>query len=205
MGVAILGAGGFAREVFWHLQGSEYKNFIFVDEFASESTLAMRGESVPVIRDWDFSQYKDFRFIVGVGSPRVKRMLVEKALSAGLLPAPTFVHPRALVQEAKLGVGGMVTPGCVVTCNVRIGDYVVLNLNTTVGHDSVLGDYVQANPGCHISGNVALESDVELGTGTVIVQGLRVGKGVVTGAQATVVKDMLEAGTYVGVPAKRIR
>jgi len=68
----------------------------------------------------------------------------------------------------------------------------------------VIGDFVQANPGCHISGNVVVEEDVDLGTGTVVIQGLRVGKGVVTGAQATVVKNILEAGTYVGVPAKPI-
>lgn len=204
MGIAILGAGGMAREVFWYLQHSDYKDFFFVDEFAAEPAVTIRGKSVPVIKNWDFSKYTNFKFIVGVGNPKTKRILVEKALKAGLLPAPTFIHPKAVVEDAQIGVGGIIAPGCVVTCNVQIGNYVILNFNSTVGHDSVIGDFVQANPGCHISGNVVVEEDVDLGTGTVVIQGLRVGKGVVTGAQATVVKNILGAGTYVGVPAKPI-
>jgi len=129
MGIAILGAGGLAREVFWHLQQSDYKDFIFVDEFAAESAVTIRGKSIPVIKNWDFSKYKNFKFIVGVGNPKTKRILVEKALKAGLLPAPTFIHPKAVVEDAQIGVGGIIAPGCVVTCNVQIGNYVILNFN----------------------------------------------------------------------------
>lgn len=45
-------------------------------------------------------------------------------------------------------------------------------------------------------------SETELGTGTQIIQGKRIGANVIIGAGSVVVKDILEAGTYVGVPAK---
>lgn len=202
MGIAILGAGGMAREVFWYLKHSNYEEFIFVDEHAADSAMVIGCKTIPLIRDWDFSKFKDYQFLVGVGTPEIKRSLVQKAIKAGLTPAPTFIHPKAVVEDARFGLGGIIAPGCVVTCNVQIGNYVILNFNSTVGHDSVIGDFVQANPGCHISGNVVLEDDVNLGTGTAVIQGVRVAKGVVTGAQAAVVKDILEPGTYVGVPAK---
>jgi sugar O-acyltransferase (sialic acid O-acetyltransferase NeuD family) len=204
MGIVILGAGGLAREVFFHLQGF-YDDFVFVDDYNPDPKVVIQGKAYPVVTDWDFSAYKGYPFIIGVGAPNAKRILVERATKAGLSPAPTFIHPRAIVQDAVIGVGGIITPHCSVTTNIRIGDYVVLNLNCTVGHDTVIGDYVQANPGCHISGNVVLEGGVSLGTGTAVIEGTRISKDIVTGAQAAVVKDLIDEGTYVGVPAKPIK
>lgn len=204
MGIVILGAGGMAREVFWHLQGF-YDQFVFVDDYNPDPKVTIQGKSYPVVTNWDFSAYSGFQFIVGVGSPKAKKVLVDKAKKAGLAPAPTFIHPRALVQDASVGVGGIITPGCYLTTNIRIGDYVILNLNCTVGHDAVVGDYVQANPGCQIAGNVVLEEGVFLGSGSTVIEGLRVVKDTTIGTQAAVVRDIFEAGTYVGVPAKPIK
>lgn len=202
MSIVILGAGGLAREVFWHLRDA-YSEFVFVDDVNPNPQVTLQGVSYPVVTNWDFTGFPK-QFVVGVGSPNAKRIMVRKAIEAGLTPAPTYIHPRALVQDAKIGMGGVITPGCVVTTNVTIGDYVVLNLNTTVGHDAVIGDFVQVNPGCHISGNVVLEEGASLGTGCAVIEGKTVAKDVIVGAQAAVVKN-LYAGTYVGVPAKPIR
>ena len=88
---------------------------------------------------------------MGVGSPEFKRDFVEKALATGLKPAPTIVHPRAIIQgnDCELGVGGLITPGCALTTNIKIGDYVLLDLNCTVGHDTIISDYTSVSRGCH--------------------------------------------------------
>lgn len=199
--IVILGAGGFAREVYWHLQG-EYNDFIFVDDITETQSIQFGHKSYSVVKDWNFVPYGISKFIIGIGNPKAKKIMVEKALLAGLRPAPTFIHPRALVQDAGIGVGGIVTPGCVVTTNVKIGDYVILNLNSTVGHDSILENYVTVNPGCSISGNAVIGEGASLGTGSVIKEKTVVHANVTVGAQSAVVSDLTEPLVYVGIPAK---
>ena len=45
----------------------------------------------------------------------------------------------------------------------------------------------------------------EIGTGTKIIQGTFICDNVVLGAGATVVKDIMVEGTYVGTPTKKIK
>lgn len=203
--IAILGAGGFAREAYFHLQHSDYGQFIFVDDASPLQELKLNGTILPVVKDWKFAAYSDCTFIIGVGKPSAKAAMVSKALAAGLKPAPTFIHPRALVQDAEVGHGGIITPGCLVTTNVKIGNYVLVNLNSTVGHDAVVEDFVTINPGCHISGNTIVGTGVLLGTGTAIRESTTIAASATTGAQAAVVSHLTEPLTYVGVPAKPLK
>ena len=201
----ILGGGAFARETFWHIRGTHPgAEIVFADDVSGKKSLRMGCADTLVVDDWNFPD--GFRqFIVGVGVPEAKRALVHKALDAGLKPAPTLVHPRALVQgdDVQVGRGGVIAPGCILTTNIVLGDYVVLNLNTTVGHDTTMGDYATCNPGCQISGNVTLGEGVSLGTGVVVREKIVIASWVSVGAQGCVVKDLTQAGaTYAGVPAR---
>ena len=216
--IVILGAGGFAREMYWHIKESIPKaRMVFANDIKETEKIAINGHIIPVIKNWDFDcvpingldkpceTFKEF--IIGVGSPKIKRILVQKALACGLVPAPTVIHPRALVQgyDCEIGMGGIISPGCVITTNVKIGNFVLLNLNCTVGHDAILGDYVTCNPGSCISGNVTLGEGVMLGTGTVIREEINIAPGVQTGAQTCVVKNIMDSNiTVVGVPAGKI-
>lgn len=203
--IVILGAGGLAREVYWHMQGSQYTDFIFVDDITDITEMRLKDSIYPVVKNWDFTLFDVKKFIVGIGSPKAKKIMVEKAILSGLTPAETYIHPKSLVQDARLGVGGIVAPNCIVTTNVSIGNYVVLNLSCTVGHDAFLDDWVTVNPGAHISGNVRVGKGVTLGTGTAIREEILIAEGAVTGAQTAVVSNLQASGIYVGVPAKLLK
>jgi sugar O-acyltransferase (sialic acid O-acetyltransferase NeuD family) len=204
--LALLGAGGFAREIYFHARDAwPDSEVIFVDDVSGVDALQLSGRRVPVVQDWDFSAYQDadLAFLVAVGDPAVKRSLVAKALKAGLTPAPTLVHPSAVVQDVRLGWGGLIAPGCALTTNITLGDYALLGINVSVGHDAEIGNFVTCNPGSIISGNVSLKDGVYLGAGAFVREKLRIAAGVTIGAQACVVKDVTEEGcTVVGVPAR---
>jgi len=74
-----------------------------------------------------------------------------------------------------------------------------------VGHDVVIEDFCQVNPGCHISGNVTLKEGVELGAGAVVLQGISIGKHSTVGAGSVVIEDVPDNVVVVGVPAKTIK
>lgn len=58
-------------------------------------------------------------------------------------------------------------------------------------------------PSVNISGNCTIGECVELGTGMQIIQGKSIVGDSIVGAGAVVVRNIVEAGTYVGVPARR--
>lgn len=205
--IVILGAAGLAKEFYYYVKRAkpEITNFIFVNDLDDgQTSFDIDGEVFPVVKDWSFKE--NYKFIVAVGSPKIKRILVTKALSSGLLPSETIVDPSAIVlmDRKNLGRGGIVSPGCVVTSNVTFGDYVTLNLNTTVGHDTIIGDYCTTNPGVHISGQITMGSSNEFGTGCIVRDRLNIGSNKTFGAQTAIVKDILgdEPEVYVGIPSK---
>jgi len=208
-GVVILGAAGLAKEFFHYIKRSKptINKFIFVNDLDDgQYTINIEGVEYPVIKDWNFETNYDF--IVAVGSPKIKKILVSKAIESGLKPMKTIIDPSAIVLTNKIniGVGGMISPGCIVTTNIKIGDYVTLNLNTTVGHDTSIGDYCTTNPGVHLSGEIKIGDSNEFGTGSILRDGISIGSNKTFGAQTAVVKsienDFIE--TYVGVPSKKL-
>ncbi len=203
----ILGAGGFAREIVWHARDAyPGVTIALVDDLSGITEVAVGGQVLPVVGDWDFSRFPDScfaRFVVGVGDPQSKRVMVRKALDCGLRPADTIVHPKAVVQDVDLGVGGVIAPGCVLTANIHVGNYVLLGINVSIGHDAQVGDYVTCNPGAIVSGNTQLGPGSYVGAGAFLREKTRIAPGVTVGAQACVTKDITEAGiTVAGVPAR---
>ena len=73
-----------------------------------------------------------------------------------------------------------------------------------LGHDDEIGDYNTLYPGVLLSGDVHLKTETEIGTGSQIIQGLHITDEVIMGAGSTVIEDINEAGTYVGVPVRRV-
>lgn len=209
-GIVILGAGGFAREVYHHMRPSfPNEKFVFVDDVTDTKELF----GCVVIKDWVLPEFNPrpsvvgvvqpvWRFVVGVGDPSIKKVLVDKALKVGIEPLDTWIHPKALVQDAKLGKGGIICPGVVITTNVVIGNFVTVNLNTTIGHDTIIEDYVNISPGCNISGNNVIGDGTTIGTGAVTREKTRIGRNVTVGAQACVINNCANNSLIVGVPAK---
>ncbi len=204
-GIIILGASGLAKEFYYYIKraDSSIKDFIFVNDLNDgQTSLTIDGDQFTVVKDWKFTN--DYKFIVAVGNPKIKKMLVEKAIQAGLQPANTIIDPSATILSNKnnLGYGGVISPGCTITTNVKLGDFVTLNLNTTVGHDTTLGNFCTTNPGVHISGECQIGELNEFGTGCIVRDRLIIGSNKTFGAQSAIVKSILndDVETYVGVP-----
>ena len=86
--------------------------------------------------------------------------------------------------------------------DVKIGSHVHINIDSTVGHDSVLEDFVTVNPGVHINGKSFVGSGTNIGTGAVMKQGIKIGKNVIVGAGSVLIKDIPDNSLCVGVPGQ---
>lgn len=141
-------------------------------------------------------------YVVGIGDPRI-RAVVAGRIDAYGMPAARLVHPVATVGlDTLIGDGVVIFAGVRVTTNVRLGRHVHLNQNTTVGHDSVLSDYVSVNPLAAVSGDCTVGERVLIGTTAAVLQGLTVGADATVGAGACVVRDVPPAAVVKGIPAR---
>ena len=59
-------------------------------------------------------------------------------------------------------------------------------------------------PSVNISGNVEIGNKVELGTGSKIIQRIKIGENSIIGAGSTVIRDINANCTVVGSPAREI-
>lgn len=216
-GVVIVGAGGFGREVLDVLEainsdevargGAVKFEFLgFLDDGEPDVDLLSRRGAAhlgPVTAALDLPPGTSFS--LGVGDPNTRRCLDEYLTGLGL-SAVTLAHPSATCGfDVRVGVGAVICSHVSLTTNVAIGRHTHLNLNCTVGHDVVMGDYVTVFPGANISGCVVIEDEVSVGTNSTIIQGLSVGRGTVIGGGAAVVRPLPPRVVAAGVPARVIR
>jgi len=212
--IAIYGGGGFAREVAWLVQACNvganlYKVVCFIDD--NEAAHGSILNVIPVMGlEEARSRFPDARVVGGVGSPQTRQRLMEKAAGAGF-GFGTIVHPRVeRSQWIEIGAGTVICAGNILTTNITLGQHVQINLDCTVGHDVVIGDFATLAPGVHVSGCVHLGKRVYVGTGAVIINGTQeepivVGDDAVIGAGACVTKSVPAGQVVVGVPARPLQ
>lgn len=138
---------------------------------------------------------------IGNGASRAREIA---ALPAGLLA--TVVHPLASVsRHASLGPGCFVAAQAVVGPKAVLGVSVIVNHGAVVDHDVGVGDFSHIAPLAALGGGAQLGRRVLVGSGASVLPGVRIGDDVVIGAGAVVSRDLPVAGTYAGVPARRLK
>lgn len=209
--VLVVGAAGFGRESLDVLDamaaaGEPVEVVGVLDDGPSEVNLARladRGVAyLGTVDDWLATGDLGVRFVLGIGNPIIRRLLVGKLEGAGLRPF-TAVHPSATFgARTQLGEGVVVCAGVAISNNVRLGQQVHLNPNVTIGHDAVLDEFVSINPAAVISGEVRIGSETLVGSAATILQNLTVGERTVIGAGAVVTKSVPSDVVVKGVPGR---
>ncbi len=210
--LVIYGAGGFGREVAQLVEdincaGGKWQLLGFIDDDRSLHG-SLIGE-LPVLGNENYlcGLAKPPAVALGVGFPRAKREIVQKLTRrCPGIEFPSLVHPSAIIgRRVRIGTGTLITANCVITVDVEIGNFVLLNLSSTVGHDAVIGDFSSCYVNVNLAGFSKLEDGVEMGTGSIVIPGKKVGSGSVIGAGAVVVNDVPEDVVAVGVPARVVK
>ncbi len=209
--VAIIGAGGFAREVLDVFDAVNANGGLFsVLGFIVDAQYGAPGTEVngkPILGgfDWVAKHSPSVQLICGVGAPQHRSKLIRRAEASGGRFV-SVVHPTAtLTRWIDMGEGVVITAGCVLTNRIWLGNHVHLNLLTTVGHDGLLGDFATTAPGVNLSGNVTLGEGAYVGSGANVIEKVSIGRWAIVGAGSTVIRDVPANTTCVGTPATAIK
>jgi len=206
--IAIFGTGGFAFEIADICDSLSVANILLLtNSEIHEKTVA--GLEIYHENRIDELKQAGYQFAIGVSNPEIRKKIVMRYPD---LDYPALIHPSAtfgrLQKEAANSSRGLILAAGVRMMNsIDIGAFVAVSLNSTIGHDCVIGDYVSIMPGVNISGNVMLDECCYIGSGAVILQGdsdnrLQIGEGVTVGAGSVVTKSVSSGFTVYGVPAR---
>jgi sugar O-acyltransferase (sialic acid O-acetyltransferase NeuD family) len=208
--VGIFGTSGMAREA-RDIAADLGLSVVFVAY--NQDELAAFNESDEAILESDVGRFTDMPYVIGIGEGAVRRKVAQRFADkvgfANLIhPAATFGKGQRQQVETRQGV--IVCAGARLTSNIVVGDFTIFNINSTVSHDSIIGDFVTVCPQSCVLGNVEVKSGAWIGAGAVINQGTHeakttIGENTMIGSGAVVVRDCEANSVYAGVPARKIR
>ena len=202
----IIGAGSVGRHVALNIEEytQEYAVAGFFDDDSAKAGTTQFG--VEVIGPIDEAlKLKHAAIVIGIAFPAIKQKIINRLVANNTLAFPTLIHERAWIsRDVLVGKGCIIYPGSTINFGSRIEDFVVLNMNCSLGHHTTVGTYSSFAPGVNTGGHTIFHDRVDVGIGASTIQGITVGTGSVIGGQSMVVQHVDAETTVAGVPAKEL-
>lgn len=206
--IAIFGAGGFGREIACIINQINQENHSwnligFFDDGYERGTCNEYGEILG--KTEDLNQWpKPLSVVFAIGNPKTLRGVVENVVNP-LVDYPNLVAPNVFmydVNSLKMGKGNVICPNSVISCNIMMGDFNLLNVFTQIGHDTELGNYNIVMPSVNISGGIKIGNGNLFGVKSTILQYKKIGNDVTIAPGSVLSRNAKDGRLYLGNPAK---
>lgn len=196
--VGLIGRGGFVREVFSSMRYDMNTPPLLLNDVDGSLQSYLQKKI-------------DTRYLLCVGNSVSRSEVFQQLQTVGIKSSDYLENH--LANTAKLldpdtidiGKGSIVCDGSIFTCNIKMGILGIVNLNSTIGHDTTLGDFFTCSPGVHVSGNCKIGHRVMIGSNSVLREHITIGDNIVIGMGSVVTKDLLEPGVYIGNPCRKLK
>lgn len=208
--LAIFGTSGFAKEILDLALDQGYQELCFLEKYEGETGSTILG--FPVFPESNISNFLEYDFAIGVAEPNIRKKI---ATLYSHLSFPNLIHSQATLgfgmqEQIADSRGIIIAAGARVTNSSKLGNFIIISFNSTVGHDCTLNDYVSIMPGSNISGCIHLKEGAYIGTNATVLPGnapedlKKIGENTIIGAGAVVLTDIAPNKTFVGSPAKEL-
>ena len=157
-------------------------------------------------------------FEIGVNTLIHPTAEIHKTVSIGdnCIIGPNTVIKRnvEIRNDVKIGAGCYIDSGVIITGKAEIGNNVTLRNYCIIARGTKIGDNSFLAPQCMFqnlpfkgekSGGAEIGANCKIGTNVTFKEGIKVCNNVVIGTKAYVNKDIVEQGTYMGIPAIKVK
>lgn len=199
--VVIIGASGHGKVIADIVLKSGDKVIGFLDDGIEKGKLIVGFEVLGKISD--YKNYSDCEFVIAIGDPHIREKITD------ILNVKWYIaiHPTAVISslDVEIGEGTVVMANAVINSCAKIGRHCIINTGAIVEHDNILSDYVHLSPNVALAGMVSVGKSTHIGTGACTKQVVNIASNCIIGAGSVIVRDINESGTYIGVPARKIK
>jgi len=143
---------------------------------------------------------------MGIGistSSTVRSALATKVISMGYAFPPIVSKYSVISEGVQISEGVFVNDGATIGPDASLGRFSIINRNCSIDHDSSIGEFTHIAPQAALAGAVKVGGFVNVGLAASIIEYIKIADHAIIGAGAVVVYDCTEAGTYIGVPARK--
>lgn len=200
--VIVIGASGHGKVVADIVRRSGDTLLGFLDD---NETLPPEIAGIPVLgKVVDFAKYPDASFVVGIGNSAIREKIVRQLDNVRWY---TAIHPSAVIStlDTQIGAGSVVMANAVINTSAHIGAHCIINTSSVVEHDNHIGDFTHISVGSKLGGTVSIGTHTWVGIGATVSNNVSICDHCMIGAGTVVIRDIKESGTYVGVPARKIK
>ena len=200
--VIVIGAGGHGKVITDSIHKRGDTCIGFLDDGVD---VAFQNCDIPVLGKIDsYINYPDVSFVIGIGNAAVRARIAGQMMGVHWY---TAVHPAAVISEidVQVGEGSVIMANAVVNASAHIGKHCILNTASVVEHDNCIGAYSHISVGAKLGGTVTVGEHTWIGIGATVINNVTICDHCIIGAGAVVIHNIKESGTYVGVPAKKIK
>jgi sugar O-acyltransferase (sialic acid O-acetyltransferase NeuD family) len=194
----IVGAGGHGKVIADNALKNGYTDICFVDDKSIGDCMGF-----PIVGGCaDLNKLNNGKtdFIIGIGNSAIRKKIAEEYDINWV----TLIHPSAQIAvNVSIGRGTVVMAGAVVNVCATVGEQCIINTCAVVEHDNVIEDYVHISPNVALGGTVFVGKSTHIGIGASVCNNINICGDCMIGAGAVVSKNIVESGTYIGVPARK--
>ena len=140
---------------------------------------------------------------IAIGNSEIRMKLMNQFANRNF---PILIHPSAIVAKSvQIEAGSVVMAGAVINPDTKVGKGVIVNTSCSIDHECVINDFCHVSVGSHLAGNVVVGEVSWIGAGAIVSNNIKISSGCIIGAGAVVIRDIDAKGTYIGVPARKIK
>jgi sugar O-acyltransferase (sialic acid O-acetyltransferase NeuD family) len=197
MKLAIIGAGGHAKEVYSSYSKSDLKNRFDFSGFFINTDIFNE-----LLYDYKIQQITELNplnhilhIAIGDINTRQKFYLYFKELGFKFL---SVIDPNSIIDSnTKLGESCFVGPSAIINIDCEIGICNIINSGVIVSHESIIGNFNNISPVVIICGNVKIANNNFIGAGSIIKEKVKIDNSIILGMGSIVLNNIFSPGTYI--------
>lgn len=206
--LAIIGAGQLGLNIANHaINDGHYTTVVFFDDFATDKKVNnyhIIGKTNVILSEFNRNTFDEL--IIGIGYNHLEARKKFYDLFCGTIPFGKIIHSTSWVDKsAIINDGCVIYPHCCIDSNVEIKANTIVNIDSLVAHDTVVGKHCFLSARVALAGFVMVEEQCFLGISSTVIENIKVSAKIHLGAGTVVIKDLERSGIYVGNPHRFLR
>lgn len=208
--IIIIGANGLGKELAYHIGKinkiiDTYRIVGFVDDnpeiYGKEVIYGLKV--IGTITDLLNDLIEVNTVFIAIANNQ-KRTHIYNQLKHKSIIFPNIIDPSVDFDVSNtIGVGNFIAHHCLLTCNITIGNFNILNGSIGLGHDVSIGNFNLFGPRSTIAGNVVIGNENTINMQSSIIQNLKIGNRNTINLHSCLFKSIKDDNVYFGVPAMR--